>query len=1103
MVNKRDIFGRTLLHLVASTSDKNSNNNNDNSKITLAEALLANPQVDPSLEDYENGWTPLHTAIASGNITVAQMILARSPETAAIRDKAGQRPLDLFRSMTFGKTSFTKIPESQLPSDSEAFTTNNNKSNVFPQQERSASVLLAFGSNTNHNLGFPDGDDKAAPQQVPIIRDLEISRHIFTHCKMHYSSVMDRFLNDTGDNARDESDSDVDSGTELDAHARIKKRNKQSSKLLKIPVDSPTAKFLPLKVTSSKISKYHSAVLSSDHVGNLYLTGSSRCGRLGLASEDNHGLNGVPSIQFTFCQVPFFSTKTVVDVALGHFHTVVLTSEGSVYSFGSNEYGQLGYSTPIHPISQYPEKHSPQIVSEASLSSGERIIGVAASKVHSVAFSPNYMLIWGKNVGQMGFTPLETSYDVGKLSLKNRRRRSSANVGTGGQGNVGHGTSLLASGIDPKDGGIIQSTPRVYTGIAGPIVQVVACEFATVYLLEDHSVWVLMNGENFRIKFPSFTKNQTDSFSAYANKAPTVSFIVKISISCMGYVCAVDNLGIVYSFNLRPHYISPAAIESMEEGSYDGSNTHPPKGHQIAKNIKIKILWHASIASMVAVDADISDDGSVILCTREGTVWKSFSNKTSKISASKQYQTPSTHTIVMTPGTGVTRYVYEQVLLANRVYSVSCDALFSSFALLQDEYVPDALGVNYSLSKIEYAHLLPRIEAGDTYPLNEYFSSILPKQNFNTMFPRVSFGDKTEAVAAAHYREIFTNERSPLLSSLIGKNYLYMSFPGDSIRPYFPDHIERHFDVDVYLAQSAGLKKVGSAHALFLLARLPYFKSLLSSSKTSVSLQTKEGDIKVTFKKTSQGNNQLIFAGVKDATVESIISYIYTDDFFFGRDRLPSPPFLKNDVEQKKRKEDEELFDKEDIRLEIYRISKLLGVMKGGHGSMSIIFNSNIEKQSTLGKDLFNILDDSYLHNPANTPTDALISFTSGADVDITLEGDVHVYLHSFVLAARSAFFTASFSQRWYNDSESSTPALAFQCHFPDISLPVFRVIIEHIYCDFGVEIFNHLKGGSFQDSSEFVKFVKSVWQCANFLTLVRLCDICQAVLKEFSKYSE
>lgn len=194
------------------------------------------------------------------------------------------------------------------------------------------------------------------------------------------------------------------------------KRNKQSSKLLKIPVDSPTAKFLPLKVTSSKISKYHSAVLSSDHVGNLYLTGSSRCGRLGLASEDNHGLNGVPSIQFTFCQVPFFQQNSR-RCSSWTFPYCCFDLWGICLLIWLKRVWSARLFNPIHPISQYPEKHSPQIVSEASLSSGERIIGVAASKVHSVAFSPNYMLIWGK-CGSDGLHSIGNKLWRGKLSLK-------------------------------------------------------------------------------------------------------------------------------------------------------------------------------------------------------------------------------------------------------------------------------------------------------------------------------------------------------------------------------------------------------------------------------------------------------------------------------------------------------------------------------------------------------------------------------------------------------------------------------------------------------------------------------------------------------------
>lgn len=1052
-VNRRDIFGRTLLHLAAPQHGLS---------VSLVEALLNNSQVDTSIVDYESGWTPLHSALAHGNFTVAQMILAHSPETAAIRDKAGQRPLDLLRSMTF------PLRES------------------FEVNSEGASGLLTFGSNTNHNLGFADGDDKAVPREVKIQRDLSISRHLFTKSTI---SPMDIFLNEIGDENDDSDDNDSDSDSEA------RRRIRHGSKLAKIPVDAPTAKFLPLNVMKACISKYHSAVISSDDIGNLYVAGSSRGGRLGFGDHPN-----VPSTQFTFRQIPFFSAKTVVDVALGHSHTLALTAEGTVFSFGTNEYGQLGYPTPsIRPGAQYPEQHSPQEVTGATLSSGERIIGITASRIHSVAYSEHCLLIWGKNIGQMGFTRLETSYDVGQLYnySKSRRRRSSANVVNGSTDSVGQPTGLLNTGIDPKDGGIVQVLPRVYAGIANKILQASACEIATVYLCEDHCVWVLMNDENFKIKFPRTLDNPPDraeSFAAYQVKTPLLGRIVKITTSAMGYVCAVDDVGVVYTFNLRPHYVSPATMDAMSDEAVDGKV--PLKGHLIAKNIKVKVMWKADTAEMAAVDADVADDGSVIVCTRQGTAWKSvlgFSKN--KSSASKQNQGVISNTVAMYAGaiSLSARYSYEQILLANRVFKVACDSLFSSFALLRSDYTPDVVGVNYSLSKIEFAHLLPRIEAGDTYPLNEYLSSTLPKQNFSTLFPR----NKSKPTGSI-YGPIFENERSPMLAALIGNSYLYMSFPGDSIRPYFPDHIERHFDVEVFL----GEKKIGSVHSLFLLARVPSLQSYFTKTPSSnrIKLVNKEGDIHVSFDRT-QNNSGVIgvlrFSGVKSTTVESIISYIYTDDFFFGRDRLPSPPFFESEGES----DDDDLLDKEDIRMEIYRLSKLLGIMKGGRGSMSIIFNSNIEKQSTLGSDMAKILDESYLSCPKSTPS---IAFNSSADVSIVLKDGVHVYLHSFILSNRSAYFAAIFSQRWYNPSNNNSESnsqIVFQCELPEIPVSVFQVVIEYIYGDFGIELFNRLKGERFQDVTNFLDFVKEVWACADFLTLIRLCDICQAALAEFSEY--
>ena len=89
---------------------------------------------------------------------------------------------------------------------------------------------------------------------------------------------------------------------------------------------------------------------------------------------------------------------SVVQVALGQDHTVVLTSQGTIFTFGSNEFGQLGYdvegTTKEIPVQLAPKK-------VASLRN-VRVHGIAASRVHSIAFSDTTIYAWGWNQGQFG-----------------------------------------------------------------------------------------------------------------------------------------------------------------------------------------------------------------------------------------------------------------------------------------------------------------------------------------------------------------------------------------------------------------------------------------------------------------------------------------------------------------------------------------------------------------------------------------------------------------------------------------------------------------------------------------------------------------------------
>ncbi|ABP53646.1 Ig-like domain repeat protein [Salinispora tropica] len=85
---------------------------------------------------------------------------------------------------------------------------------------------------------------------------------------------------------------------------------------------------------------------------------------------------------------------TVTAVAAGRFHSLALTSAGTVLAWGTNHFGQLGDGTLI-------DRSAPV---EVSLPPGTTVTAVAAGGVHSMALtSVGTVLAWGGNgVGQLG-----------------------------------------------------------------------------------------------------------------------------------------------------------------------------------------------------------------------------------------------------------------------------------------------------------------------------------------------------------------------------------------------------------------------------------------------------------------------------------------------------------------------------------------------------------------------------------------------------------------------------------------------------------------------------------------------------------------------------
>ncbi|MBF0371652.1 MAG: S-layer homology domain-containing protein, partial [Magnetococcales bacterium] len=123
----------------------------------------------------------------------------------------------------------------------------------------------------------------------------------------------------------------------------------------------------------------HSVALKSD--GTVWAWGGNKYGQLG----DGTNTDQTSPVQIT-------SLTDVTAVAAGGYYSMALLSDGSVYAWGRNNYGQLGDGTTTNQA-------SPVAVSEL-----DDISGIAAGNYHSMALEENGTLYgWGRNYyGQLG-----------------------------------------------------------------------------------------------------------------------------------------------------------------------------------------------------------------------------------------------------------------------------------------------------------------------------------------------------------------------------------------------------------------------------------------------------------------------------------------------------------------------------------------------------------------------------------------------------------------------------------------------------------------------------------------------------------------------------
>ncbi|KKA30471.1 hypothetical protein TD95_000616 [Thielaviopsis punctulata] len=322
----------------------------------------------------------------------------------------------------------------------------------------------------------------------------------------------------------------------------------------------------PLVIRDVVLSKFHSAILTDDPFANLYISGVGRGGRLGLGDENTQ-------FRFVPLQGPLSEAK-IIKVALGQNHSMAVTSSGALWTWGSNSSSQLGYILPPspnpdgEPVSLYPRQVFGTLKKEF-------IIGAAASAIHSVAYTATSLFCWGSNQGQLALM------DSDSRSLK------------------------------------AQVTPRKVAAslFSSPIKMVCASDKATTCLLQNHTVVVFTNYGYNIVNFPvidilaGFGVQGSSGSKARNKRKHGQTTKVDFLSSGGDTVAALTATGEVYIINMNATATGNNSTMSTTNPAKIRSSVSPPQR-----------IWHAR--KDAATSAGVGENGSVILCTESGAVWR-------------------------------------------------------------------------------------------------------------------------------------------------------------------------------------------------------------------------------------------------------------------------------------------------------------------------------------------------------------------------------------------------------------------------------------------------------------------------------------------------
>lgn len=127
--------------------------------------------------------------------------------------------------------------------------------------------------------------------------------------------------------------------------------------------------------------------------------------------------------------------EDIVQVVAGTHHTLVLTADGKIYSWGKNDTGALGHAD--SHIDMYSLEEYPRLLESAELADNVRYVAAGSGRSAAVT-SDGRLFLWGRNMGHIPAALSATAFDGLKVSK----------VALGGEA----GKSVIA--IITEDGGL-------------------------------------------------------------------------------------------------------------------------------------------------------------------------------------------------------------------------------------------------------------------------------------------------------------------------------------------------------------------------------------------------------------------------------------------------------------------------------------------------------------------------------------------------------------------------------------------------------------------------------------------------------------------------